>query len=250
MCSGPMRRSLAVEVDRVALADVGRADAEARVLRVEQLEIDQPLERRPQRRRVVEAERAFRAPGLQPGRRHARGVEAVDAGGDAGERAPLVEDAAGEIAVEQRLAGDALGDQLPELAQPLDPPLRRIAGDDGAVDRTDGDAGDPVRQVAPLRQGLVDAGLIGAERAAALEHQSDLGAVRGQGLSVPGAFCPPRPAPRPCRSPGRPALFAGAGCRLDPSWPEHLPVGVADSLARLLQPANGCSRQITAGPRR
>ena len=177
-----MRRSLAVEVDRVALADVGRADTEAHVFRVEQLEIDQPHERGPQRRRVVEAERAFRAPGLQPGRRHARGIEAVDPGGDAGERAPLVEDAAGEIAVEQRLGGDAVGDQLPELAQALDPPLRRIAGNDGAVDRTDRDAGDPVRQIAPLRQGLVDAGLIGTECAAALEHKADLPAVRGQGF--------------------------------------------------------------------
>ena len=36
---------LAVEVDRVALADVGGADAEAHVLGVEQLEIDEPLER-------------------------------------------------------------------------------------------------------------------------------------------------------------------------------------------------------------
>src|SRR6185436_2495335 len=111
-----------------------------------------------------------------------RRVEAVDPGGNAGERTPLVEDAAGEIAVEQRLAGDALGDQLPELAQALDPPLRRVAGNDGAIDRADRDAGDPVRQIAPLRQGLVDAGLIGAERAATLEHETDLPAVRGQGF--------------------------------------------------------------------
>ena len=103
MCSGPIRRSLRVEVHRVALADVGGADAEPRVPGIEEIEIDQPLERLAQRRGVVEAERALRAPRLQPGRRHARQEEAGDARGDAGERAPFVEDATEQVAVEERL---------------------------------------------------------------------------------------------------------------------------------------------------
>ena len=60
---------------------------------------------------------------------------------------------------------------LPEGEQLLDPSLRRIAGDDGGIDCADGDAGDPMGHDAGLGQLLIDAGLIGAERAAALEHQ-------------------------------------------------------------------------------
>ena len=98
--------------------------------------------------------------------------------GDACQRAPLVEDAARDIAFEQWLAGDAIGDQFPELAQPLDPPLRRVAGDQAPLMAP---IEMPVIQsgsVAALRQGLVDAGLIGAERTAALQHEAHLRAVR------------------------------------------------------------------------
>jgi len=56
-----------VEVDRVALADVGRADAQARMAGVEEVEIDEPLERAPERSGIVEAECRVRAPGVQPG---------------------------------------------------------------------------------------------------------------------------------------------------------------------------------------
>ena len=129
------------------------------------------------------------------------------------------------------------------VAQALDPPLRRIAGNDGAVDRPDRDAGDPVRQIAVLRQGLVDAGLIGAERAAALQHETDLPAVRGQGFPSLARFA--------LRGRRRGLAGARVGPRFSPTRVvgsilhglEHLPVGVADSLARLLQPANGCRRQ-------
>ena len=41
------------------------------------------------------------------------------------------------------------------------------------VDRADRDAGDPVGMEIGLGQRLVDAGLVGAERAAALQHQGD-----------------------------------------------------------------------------
>jgi hypothetical protein len=57
--------------------------------------------------------------------------------------------------------------------QVLQPSLGRVAGDDRAVDGADRHAREPVRQVALLVQGLVHAGLVGAERATALEDQRD-----------------------------------------------------------------------------
>ena len=57
--------------------------------------------------------------------------------------------------------------------------LRRVAGDEAGVDGADRGADDPVRLDAGLVQRLVDAGLVGAERAAALEHEHDLPVVLG-----------------------------------------------------------------------
>src|SRR5690242_5186952 len=65
-------------------------------------------------------------------------------------------------------------DSAPELAQPPQAVLRLVAGDDGAIDGADRGADDPVGLDALFAQGFVDAGLIGAERAAALEHQHGL----------------------------------------------------------------------------
>jgi hypothetical protein len=61
----------------------------------------------------------------------------------------------------------------PELAQALNPSLWRIAGDDGRVDGPDRYAGDPVRMDAGFAQRLINTGLIGTERTAALQHQGD-----------------------------------------------------------------------------
>ena len=62
----------------------------------------------------------------------------------------------------------------PELLQPAEALRRLVAGNQGAVDRTDRGADDPIRLDAALGQRLIDAGLIGAERAAALKHQHGL----------------------------------------------------------------------------
>jgi hypothetical protein len=64
-----------------------------------------------------------------------------------------------------------LAHRLPEFAQLLDPFFGRIACDQGRIDGADGNAGHPVGMNIGLRQGLIDAGLIGAERAAALKDQ-------------------------------------------------------------------------------
>ena len=51
--------------------------------------------------------------------------------------------------------------------------LGRVAGDDRSVDGADRDAGDPVGMKSGFGQRLVDACLIGAERAAALQKQGN-----------------------------------------------------------------------------
>ncbi|MGF6676526.1 hypothetical protein OKW44_004400 [Paraburkholderia sp. WSM4174] len=72
-----------------------------------------------------------------------------------------------------------LADRLPELQQTLDASFRWIARNDRRIQCTDRDARDPVRFDAGFVKSLKDAGLIGAERAAALQHQRD-GFVVGQ----------------------------------------------------------------------
>ena len=61
----------------------------------------------------------------------------------------------------------------PELAQSVDTRLRRVTGDDGGIDRSDRDAGNPVGMNIGFGQGLVDPRLIGAKRAAPLQKQGD-----------------------------------------------------------------------------
>jgi hypothetical protein len=49
----------------------------------------------------------------------------------------------------------------------------RVAGNQGRVDRADGNAGDPIRMQVGLGQRLIHACLEGAERSAALQQQGD-----------------------------------------------------------------------------
>src|SRR5262249_11455647 len=64
-------------------------------------------------------------------------------------------------------------DGLPEFPQSLDTLLRRIAGNQRRVNRSDRNARYPVRMQIGLRQGLINAALIGPKGAAALQHQCD-----------------------------------------------------------------------------
>ena len=72
-------------------------------------------------------------------------------------------------------------DARPEVAQLVDPLAGLAAGDQRGVDRADRGADDPVGRDAGLVQRLIDADLIGAERAAALEDEDGL-AERGDFL--------------------------------------------------------------------
>ena len=75
---------------------------------------------------------------------------------------------------EVRNAQRGLGDGLPELAQTRDALLGRIAGDQRRVDRADRDSRDPIGMKIVLGERLIDPGLIGTERATALQHQHHL----------------------------------------------------------------------------
>jgi len=78
--------------------------------------------------------------------------------------------------VDRREIGDAerrLGHGLPEDAQTFDALLGRVAGDQGAVDGADRDAGHPVGMKIGFGQSLVDARLIGTQRAATLQQEGN-----------------------------------------------------------------------------
>ena len=64
-----------------------------------------------------------------------------------------------------------LRDQVPKGLQLAQAVLGRIAGNDGRIDRADGNAGHPVRLNAGFVHGLIDTGLIGAQRTAALQNK-------------------------------------------------------------------------------
>ena len=103
-----------------------------------------------------------------------------EAGNTVGDRRPV-----GELLVEARKELAEIPDllllhALPEFAQARQPVLGLVAGDQAGIDGADRGADDPVRLDAGLVQGLVDARLIRAKRAAALQHEDDLA---GQGFA-------------------------------------------------------------------
>lgn len=71
---------------------------------------------------------------------------------------------------------------------PPDAALRRMADDQRRVDGTDGRADDPVGFEAGLEKGLVDACLVRARRAAALQHQHHLAVAHGWATAGPAAL--------------------------------------------------------------
>ena len=94
-----------------------------------------------------------------------------------------------DVAVRRVVPDLAAGDAVPENLQAFEPALRRVAGDDRRIDRADRDAANPVRLDMGLVQRLIDAGLIGAERAAALQHQRDaVAALRPPAARMDGLF--------------------------------------------------------------
>ncbi len=79
----------------------------------------------------------------------------------------------GDVAQLERGGRDTerrLADRLPETAQPLNAAFRRIACNNGGVDRSDLNPCHQIGMQARFGERLVDAALICAERPTALQH--------------------------------------------------------------------------------
>ena len=175
------RHVAAVEIAHLARAHLGGADGETRRAIGDQREIDEFVERRLQRRGRIVAGGVGRERHVPAQEGERIGLE--EAGDPGGERVPV-----GQARADPRQPGDGLErrrmlDAPPELAQLGEPVLRLVAGDDGGVDRADRRSDQPVGLDAGLVQRLVDAGLVGAERPAALEDEDDLTKPRLQILA-------------------------------------------------------------------
>ena len=169
-----------VEIAEIARGDADRADAKAAFQLVDAIEIDQPLQRLLQRRRVVIAERLRAARRPDRRRRNARREEAGHAEG---------RDDRGRLSLKTvRLLSPLTRDSRAPARRPSPRiPCRRstrfsasIAGDDRGVDRADRNAGDPFRLEAVAAQRLEDAGLIGAEGSATLQYEHTARVRRGR----------------------------------------------------------------------
>ena len=164
---------LVVEKDEIARHHIHRPYRKAHRLAVEQVKINHFGQGLAQRRCIVIAGRILGACRQHPGIELVRLKETrltLEQGGHSAEGvAPLFEN----IAFGRRQPQGAVGDAAPKFAQGFQPLLQRIAGDDRRIDAADGDAGNPVRIQPRFVQGLIDPRLIGAQRAAALQHQGD-----------------------------------------------------------------------------
>ena len=162
----------AVEIAHLAGAHVDRSDGEARVPAVQVVEVDQAAKSRLQRvGRIVSGTLDADREMVRPERVRARFEESRHAAHDrvqVGER--IAEKGRGPELLERRSTAKA----VPEFAQLRHAVLRRVAGDERAVDGADRCSDDPVRRDTAFDQRLVDAGLIGAERAPALQHEHRL----------------------------------------------------------------------------
>src|SRR5262249_5218005 len=118
---------------------------------------------------------------MKPWARDPRSKEPGGTGDESGGRAHLIEETARDVpSCHQRarfISGEVeglAGDALPELSELVDSQVRRIAGDDCTVDRSDRDPGDPSGMQVGLRQRLIDPGLVSAEGTATLKQQDDV----------------------------------------------------------------------------
>ena len=161
----------AVEIPHAAAPDVHRANGQANRLAIDIGDVDQLAQRlhqgigqvigglsRPGG--IVDAERGLRVR-LEEARHAACHGVHVGKG----------------IAEDREPVGPGMGsmaDAIPEFLEACQALGRRIAGDEGRVDGAYGGADDPVGFDPRLAEAVIDAGLIGAKRAPALQHQHRL----------------------------------------------------------------------------
>jgi hypothetical protein len=150
-----------VEIDEIARSHVDCSCTEPRHPRVDAIEVNQALQRALQRAGVVEAGCFGRAAGVEPWQEGARGEEPVCAACRGKARAHLVEDIARILVarIEKWVSGPiprcSRSYPCPEIAQPINTRLGRVARDDRGIDRADGNAGNPIGVDASFRQRLV-----------------------------------------------------------------------------------------------
>src|SRR5579871_1006157 len=129
-----------VVVEKIAAANVDRADAEAHWPAVDQIEVDDFGERLANRRRVIIAQGPRIAVRRQDWRRHSWNEKIRRAKKNDVHRSCFVDETMGDVAQLERGGRDTerrLADRLPETAQPLNAAFRRIACNNGGVDRSD-----------------------------------------------------------------------------------------------------------------
>jgi hypothetical protein len=167
---GPDLVARVVEVDVLAGLKVGGGEGKPHFVgAVEPVEVDEALEGAPQRRVVVEGDIAG-----HPGKDRPQARIAVPEDARAAERGgqscvcAVVDLPAAEAG--RCRPGGVLRRLGPERLEPLEAALRRVADEDGAGDRTNRGAHDPLRPDTLLVQALVGAGEVRAKRVAAAEH--------------------------------------------------------------------------------
>ena len=179
MCSGPIflpsfLNADIVEISEVAGCHADGADGKPHLQVVDAVEVDQVFQRLLQRRGVVIAQRLRAAlrpqrRGRKPRREKSGHAEGRDQGG-----AGFVEQRTRAVARRDRIPGHRGRHHVPEFLEPIDAFRRGVTGDDRGIDGADRNARHPFRLEAGTAQRLEGAGLIGAERAAALQHQHAL----------------------------------------------------------------------------
>src|SRR5712664_2421221 len=151
-----------------------RSDAEPTLQIIDAVEVDQALQCFFKRRGVVIALRLWAALGPKRRRGNSRREKAGNAEGGDQSGACFVEQGPRAVAFHNGIPRDRGRDRLPEFLEAPQPFFAWVAGDDRSVDGTDRDAGNPFRLKIVVTQRLVGAGLIGAERAAALQNKHAL----------------------------------------------------------------------------
>src|SRR6478672_9288245 len=144
-----MRRR--IEQHEIAGTHIHGPDTQPRFARIDTLKVDETLKRALQELRVVEARRLEGTIGVEPGGWVAQRKKSGSASAHGPVCAHLVEKPSREISPEPQVPERAgpveqgiCGDLLPEAAQLRHTLSWMVTGDNGGVDGTDGNAGDPI----------------------------------------------------------------------------------------------------------
>ena len=174
-----------IEILEIARFDIHRANRNPHWAVVQQIPVDQLVERFGQWRAVIIADGGFTACGGPIRHGPVRNEEARYAKTRHRRCSSQMGAFAQPVLVRQNKCGHAAGHHFPEGAQRLDPFLGRVARDQRGIDGADGDARDAGKRYRVIVDRFEHAGLIAAKRAAALQQQHHLIGQR-QAVAWPG----------------------------------------------------------------